>query len=326
MSSRFSRYARLGFLAGIPLMIGSVIARAYDTSWIATNQPVSAMQLKAALDEAQTRIAALEAAVGQVSSDCPSGYAQDASVTQFVVCKKGVDEVVKVGTGASVFWIDRYEASLFEKPDGSGVRYSDASASSFPASGQIGNGQAVLYALSVPGVAPTVNVTWFQANRACRVSGKRLPDGAEWLEAASDTPDPGANDGTTNNKCNTSSAGPRNTGNGSGCASSFGAQDMIGNLNEWTADWVAGPGTSGPTISPNVVWPGALYNGDATANVSGSVYGPLPNNDKISGLPSAVLRGYSYGDGTIAGIFAYVPDHSPASGNKYIGFRCLIPR
>jgi hypothetical protein len=42
------------------VLFGSLIARAYDTSWIKAGQPVSSANLKSNLDEIQTRLLALE--------------------------------------------------------------------------------------------------------------------------------------------------------------------------------------------------------------------------------------------------------------------------
>jgi hypothetical protein len=51
----------------LAVLLGSMaVARAFDTSWVATGLPVSAMKLKQNLDEAQTRIATLES-----SRTCP---------------------------------------------------------------------------------------------------------------------------------------------------------------------------------------------------------------------------------------------------------------
>ena len=47
------------------------------------------------------------------------------------------------------------------------------------------------------GVRPATNITWFQAQAACRLAGKHLATDEEWLAAASGTPDPAmGNDGT----------------------------------------------------------------------------------------------------------------------------------
>jgi hypothetical protein len=62
MRNHASKYTRHGLLAALALLLGSLAARAYDTSWIAPGRVVSSSSLKAALDEAQSRIASLEAA------------------------------------------------------------------------------------------------------------------------------------------------------------------------------------------------------------------------------------------------------------------------
>jgi hypothetical protein len=89
MESKINRFARHGLFAGAALMFGSLIARAYDTSWIATGQTISAAKLKADLDETQTRIAVLE---GQLS--CPA-------------------ETVDTGAGFCIDAADRKEGSAY---------------------------------------------------------------------------------------------------------------------------------------------------------------------------------------------------------------------
>src|SRR5215813_2081703 len=67
-----------------------------------------------------------------------------------------------------------------------------------------------IYAVSVPGVPPSGNITWFQAEAACENARKRLPSSAEWQAAVIGTPDPGSDDGTTD--CAWTSVGsPQNT-------------------------------------------------------------------------------------------------------------------
>jgi hypothetical protein len=60
-----------GALLGV-VTVPAVIAHAYDTSWISSGAPVSASALAADLNEAQTRIAALEAFRAQATAD--GGY------------------------------------------------------------------------------------------------------------------------------------------------------------------------------------------------------------------------------------------------------------
>lgn len=184
----------------------------------------------------------------------------------------------------------------------------------FPATGQW---STPLYAISRPGVTPSRFATWFQANEACLASGKRLPFGFEWQTANRATVDPGVNDGN-DGSCQTTGTSPRGCGSGIKCQSVWGAQDMIGSLYEWTADWSAGVGN----LMANVKNPyPANYGQNHTLNVDNLVN----STPGTANLPSAILRGGSYLSTDGAGNFAYCADSAPTRADASFGFRCLIP-
>lgn len=270
--------------------------------------------------------AALRDAINDPDPACPKGYTRDTTATTIVLCKKGVDEVVKVGTGGSAFWIDRYEASVWQNADGTGTQYGIASAdcpATFPRNGQITSTTNLVYAVSKAGVPPSANLTWFQANLACRANGKRMPNGEEWLAAVVGTNDPGANNGS-GGACVTNAIGPRPTGQGTICTSMWGAQDMIGNLWEWTTEWYAAPG-DGSTAG--AVWPdttGTSYNGDGTGAIASSAN--VATIGWTAGIPAAARRGGSCNNGTFGGSFALFLGDAPSAWPADVGFRCVMPR
>jgi formylglycine-generating enzyme required for sulfatase activity len=225
--------------------------------------------------------------------------------------------------------IDKYEASVWQIPPnarlikkvqngtvtsadltaGGATQISPAHSCSpafpatFPANGQW---TEPLYAMSIPGVQPTACITWLQAQQACGNSRKRLPTNAEWQLAVAGTPDPGPDNGTTD--CNTFAAGTViNTGARSSCVSNWGAFDMVGNVDEWVADWVP--------LSTNCVGWGSFSNdrqclaGADTSSTDG---------------PGALLRGGNGGSGTGAGPLSITGFYEPSSNGSfsYIGFRC----
>lgn len=314
---QWTQWVVCGVVAGVILGVGG--SRVYadtlnvKTSWQAGEKLTSA--------DLNTNFANLKAAIEQIKNpDCPVDYTRDATVTAFVLCKKDVDEVVKVGTGGSGFWIDRYEASTWLKADGTGTQYGISGATDYP-SGFPGNGQYTtpVYALSKPGVRPAARTSWFQAQQACRLSGKRLPTGEEWLTAATGTVDPGASDGSGGD-CVTSASDRRTTGTGTKCVSRWGAQDMIGSLWEWTIEWWAGLGEG-----TWHTWPDSSYNGDTIANINSWAYAPTESWQQ--GLPAAAGRGGDFVHGTESGIFAMQINPAPSFGNDgAFGFRCVVTR
>lgn len=275
-----------------------------------------------------------------VSNDCPAGYERDTREMAITLCARtiagGRDEVVKVGTGASAFWVDRYEASVFNN---AGVQFGTSSANYAPGlapNGQWGPGMRdTLFAVSRPNVIPSQYITWFQANVVCRASGKHLITRAEWFAAADGLvaidPDGGVNGaGSGETRCSTSvgtfgPTGIRMTGLGTNCASTWGAQDMIGNLTEWTDEWYAGAGPptqDGGMTSPAILW-GTDYGNDGAGHVVSTVHNTSPNQ---AGIPAAAARGGHREEGVFAGVFNIVLASGPSYASSFAGFRCVIPR
>ena len=206
-----------------------------------------------------------------------------------LACKGNSKQDVMVRAGAVC--IDKYENSIWTKKTG-GSRITGT----IPCNENGQDCKGKIFARSARGVPPRVNITWFQAQAALANSGKRLPSSAEWQQAALGTPDSTA--------CNVSSGALKNTGAEAGCVSAFGANDMVGNLWEWVADWEQGSTCSG-------AWPGG-YGMDAQA-ICGAADG---------GAPRVLLRGGSFNEGTFAGPFAVNVGHPPSSlGDAVVGFR-----
>ena len=179
-----------------------------------------------------------------------------------------------------------------------------------------GNWTVPHYAASIPGVLPSTCVSWFQAEQACALSGKRLLTNQEWQRAAAGTIDPGANNGLPplgNAKCTTDATGPRETGNAGAtpggadsCISKWGAQDMVGNVWEWVGDW-------GDLAQDCTNWP-AGFGSDLSCIGDGTATGAT--------LPGALVRGGDWALGTDAGVFAVRGTAGPSFAIDNVGFRC----
>jgi formylglycine-generating enzyme required for sulfatase activity len=260
-----------------------------------------------------------------------------------------MDEMVKVGD----FWIDRYETGgeLIESPGANAMGYpSDwvdnvcscnnnnrpcrPCANGYDAT--IGRaspleGVTEARAISFAGAVPATGLTWFQAAALCAHSGKRLCTNAEWQTAASGTPDPG--DGVIIpggrarlDACNvasdpgrgphaSASGTPAGTGAHADCVSRFGAYDMIGNLEEPTADWSWWAHKANDVHS-------SVYGGDITVYGTGDLR--LIGNDGDNGdaFPAAFVRGGYYGEGTLAGAFHLALNRAPSAALPWAGARC----
>ncbi len=156
-----------------------------------------------------------------------------------------------------------------------------------------------IYAVSVAGVVPSGRLTWFQAQMACKNARKRLPSNAEWQAAVAGTPDPGADNGTTD--CNSNGVQSL-TGSRSDCVSSDGAFDMVGNQYELVADWL----------------PKAFGCGSWNAGISPTLDQQCLSGD---GEPFAVMRGgYNLSEAS-AGPLA-INTFGTALSLSVVGFRC----
>jgi hypothetical protein len=204
----------------------------------------------------------------------------------------GTGEMVRVGS----FCIDKYEASVWTRPDGGTQLTTEAQFdAACPDSGQPQGAADCedFYARSVPAADPADEITWFQAQQALANSGRRLPQNAEWQEAVSGTPD--------STDCVTDSFTIEPTGSLPTCVSRFGAYDMVGNLSEWVADWV-------PASTDCPTWGGFTDDRMCLAGASTAVHGP-----------AALFRG-GYNIDPVAGPFA-VADLTPQSSETGLGFR-----
>jgi len=291
------------------------------------------------------RVAALESAdfcprlaTGAGSSRLRRVYVSDDNTTAFQRCTFGGDEMVRVGD----FWVDRFEASLVSAErwnsgtcDGTGSNAKiygsagDASPSDDYPDGfsDTGHWNTPVYACSSSGNVPSRMMTWFQAQQACVLAGKRLCTNAEWQAAVAGTADPGSSTGA-GGACLTSAipSQPRATGLGTNCRSTFGAEDMIGNLWEWVADWYQAGIWSGFTQGLDTApWPTSLpgigYGADLTWNVNGSSYGI---DGWKNGQPAAGLRGGAWADGASDGAFAVNWNNAPSLRTAYFGARCCV--
>lgn len=167
--------------------------------------PVAAKQLRCPFDQVP------------VGTTCVDTY--EASVWSIPAVNTGLIKKVQDGKATLANLLAGGASQVSPSPS-----CSPAIPGTFPTTG---NWTAPLYAASIAGVPPTACVTWFQAEQACALSGKRLLSNQEWQRAAAGTVDPGVNDGLANAMCNTDATGPRNTGNAG--ATPGGADSCISN-------------------------------------------------------------------------------------------------
>ena len=328
------RVGRRNWVAGA--LFGVIVATVFG-AWAATTfkkmqagKPATAadvnqahQDLATAIDNLEKKVTSQAAEITKLKTepDCPPGYTKDTTApSSIVVCKKGSDELVKVGD----FWVDRYEMSIVDATTYSsgscngagGTQYgagtSDNYPTSFPDSAKVTGAASRLYACSRSGTVPSRMMTWFQAAAACTFAGKHLCTNGEWQAAAFGTPDDSVS-------CNISTSAAEKAGSRTGCVSQSGAYDMVGNLWEWV-DWWGQAGKSWMTSDGQKAtpWPSSEYGGDATYNINGRA----ANTSWVNGSPAAALRGGYWNNGTGAGVFALSLNHGPSPWSTSHGARC----
>jgi formylglycine-generating enzyme required for sulfatase activity len=110
---------------------------------------------------------------------------------------------------------------------------------------------------------------------------------------------------------------------------------MVGNVNEWVADWVQGPGTAasnGYSVTGDwhpdfVTQSTGEYGNDGIYGVNGAVHltapqSSTPADNTPDGLPGAIVRGGMWTSGESGGVFFYFSEHTPSSLDNATGFRC----
>lgn len=292
---KFSLLEVVGLLAAVILSVGLY-------AYAVTLPHTFTAGTTAVADEVNENFQALEEAVNEVAD------AVGARTPSSCAGNSAVDIMVPVGP----LCVDKYEASVWSLATGTGTQYG-ATSDNYPAGfPDTGNWSTPLYAVSKPGVTPSRHITWFQAQQACALSGKRLLTNAEWQMAAAGTPD--------NINCNVNGAGPVATGSKTGCVSNWDVNDMVGNVWEWVGDWMQGPDAD--PITAGDQWDPDLYIDGIAAY--GSDLMPAINEARFmfAGLPAALSRGGAYDNVAGAGVFAITAEFDAADSWEDKGFRC----
>lgn len=256
-----------------------------------------------------------------------------------ISCPEGMAYINKLNG----FCIDKYEASTpgCEVVGDNCGSYQSASycpAYCIPDEGVFGTTSGVgttAVAYSKVNVAPLVGVSQYQARQLCANAGKHLCTDEEWLAAAnlqgqvydlpvslSASPYDCVVDSSEycshfilNYACNTS----YNKNGVSGCYSSEGVYDMVGNVWEWTNETVD---VTNPDGVAGWKYPNSTQGWQTTTGAETAIYGNDGTYFPLTTTGRAVLRGGYWYYGAYAGPFCAFLSLAPTYTYYYIGFRC----
>lgn len=218
----------------VEIPIATCAADLFDGSDVTVEVSVGATVLSAARPINPVPYALYAERVGV--PECPLGYARATEAglpAQALLCRKGADDMMRVGSGAQTFWIDRYPNSLWANPAGTGSPIAPGVATTVAANGTY---TTPTYALSKVGVPSAYGFTWFQAQAYCRASGKRLPTIAEALLAAQGTPGYLVALPTRPDECPGARVYDYDTGSTPACISAWGVEQLMWYRHTLTSD------------------------------------------------------------------------------------------
>lgn len=229
-------------------------------------------------------------------------------LTERFISEKCPGEMVLIQGSDGYFCVDKYEAS----PGTKCIVTNPQSVSD--TAHNIADTRCV--AESVEGAGPWVFVAQPQAAQLCAKTGKRLPTGLEWYEAAAGTPD-------NLDTCNLSGT-INKTGLNGDCRSGLGVFDAVGNVWELTSDEIVDGVFNGQAVPVEGFVERVGLNGVAveTATTPNDIYNQDYFWSKSEGR-FAIMRGGFYGSKHDGGIYSVHGATDANFASAAIGFRCV---